>query len=105
MMDDNANMAPQAEQTQGRSDAEGEGRAKAALGQSGEDGTLSAFPHLRIPASWLSLTAGVIAWELAGWWAGLGFLPPFSRVLWTAAGLIASGQIVTPLLALSLIHI
>ena len=99
MMDDNTKMAPQAERTQDRSDAEGDGRAKAVLERSGEDGTVSVFPHLRISASWLSLTAGVIAWELAGWWAGLGFLPPFSRMLWTAVGLIASGQIVIPLLA------
>jgi NitT/TauT family transport system permease protein len=54
---------------------------------------------LRIPASFFSLLAGVIAWELAGQWAGFRFLPPLSNVLWAANDLIVSGQIVKPLAA------
>jgi NitT/TauT family transport system permease protein len=46
-----------------------------------------------------SLGAGVVAWELAGRWGELHFLPPFSHVLWATVDLVTSGQIVTHLAA------
>ncbi len=53
---------------------------------------------LRLPVAVFSLAVGLIFWEVAGRWAGLRFLPPVSNVLRAAEQLIASGQIVPPLL-------
>ena len=53
----------------------------------------------RIPASFVSLSAGVVAWELAGRWAEWRFLPPISAVLRATVDLIAGGQIVVHLFA------
>lgn len=49
--------------------------------------------------TFFSLSVGVVIWELLARWAELRFLPPFSRVLLTATDMIASGEIVTPLVA------
>jgi NitT/TauT family transport system permease protein len=54
--------------------------------------------RLRTLAPLLSLTLGVILWELTGRWAGFRFLPPFSRVLRAAIELVAGGRIAAPLL-------
>ncbi|MBN8730417.1 MAG: ABC transporter permease [Acidobacteria bacterium] len=43
------------------------------------------------------LLAGLAVWELAGWMLGFRFLPPFSRVLATAVGMIAGGELMAPL--------
>lgn len=61
--------------------------------------SVSASPARHVLALLFSLSVGVVAWEMAGRWAGLRFLPPFSQVLWAAGDLIVSGQIVTPLVA------
>jgi NitT/TauT family transport system permease protein len=55
--------------------------------------------RLRLLTPFFSLTLGVIAWEMAGRWAGFRFLPPFSRVVRATIELIATGQIAAPLLA------
>lgn len=46
-----------------------------------------------------SLLVGIVVWELAGRWAQVRFLPPFSQVLRTAGDLIVSGQMATHLAA------
>ncbi len=48
-------------------------------------------PHL------LSLGAGLLAWEVLGWWLRFPFLPPFSSVLTTSWQLIISGRILSDL--------
>jgi ABC-type nitrate/sulfonate/bicarbonate transport system permease component len=55
--------------------------------------------RLRLPASVLSLLAGVVVWELAGHLAGIRFLPPLSQVLRAAVDLFVSGQILHHLAA------
>jgi NitT/TauT family transport system permease protein len=47
----------------------------------------------------ISLLAAALAWEIIGRVWDISFLPPLSRVVSAAAGLIASGEIITYLLA------
>jgi ABC-type nitrate/sulfonate/bicarbonate transport system permease component len=44
-------------------------------------------------ATIFALSAGMLAWEIAGRFLHYSFLPPFSNVVFSAAQLIASGQI------------
>jgi sulfonate transport system permease protein len=69
------------------------------INQQGEEETMTGVSRSGNPLSFFSLLAGLIVWELAGQWSGIRFLPPLSLVLLAGIDLIASGQIVTHLVA------